>query len=185
MKGNKKLLVIAALLLLISASFTTYAIYRDSVDATGAIKAANWVVKLDKGVTATTPIESADITFTEADLTCTGTRYGKNNTIAPGDSCTVQFTVDATGSEVDVVVEATVDTSNLPSGVTATPTYSGNSGTIQYAQSGMTKTVTLTITWAGSVGDSSTKDGTDKGLAGQELTIPVTVTVRQDAPASA
>ena len=186
MKGNKKLLVIAALLLLISASFTTYAIYRDSITATGTIKAANWVVKVNG-----TDISEATVTITGADLTCGGgnTRYGKNNTVAPGDSCTATFTIDATGSEVDVVVEAEVDTQSadyhVPTGVTVVPSHSETNGIIAYDENSMTDTVTLTITWAGSVGDSSTKDGTDKAFAGDDLSIPVKVVVRQDAPASA
>ncbi len=186
MKGDKKLLVIAALLLLISASFTTYAIYRETATAEGTIKAANWVVKLDKGVSATTPISSASITFTGADLTCGGTRYGKNNTIAPGDACTIQFTVDATGSEVDVVVEAELDTDNavIPTGMTVTPSMSGGDGNIAYATSGMTKTITLTVTWPGAVTDQTSKDTTDLAKKGANLTIPVNITVRQAAPAS-
>ena len=48
MKGNKKLLIIAVLLLLITVSYTTYAIYRESTTATGTIQAAAWSVKVKK-----------------------------------------------------------------------------------------------------------------------------------------
>ncbi len=184
MKGDKKILIIAALLLLISASFTTYAIYRDSTTATGSIKAANWVVKIDKGVSATTPIANANMTFTAEDITWTGTHYGKNNTIAPGDSGTIQFTVDATGSEVDVVVEAEIDSNaSIPDGMTAVIT-GGGTQNITYNATSMTATVTITVTWSGSVADSSSKDGTDKAVAGTNLSLPVNITVRQAAPAS-
>lgn len=184
MKGDKKLLIIAVLLLLISASFTTYAIYRENTTAEGTIRAANWVVKLDKGVTATNLISETNVTFTAADLTCGSTRYGKNNTIAPGDTCSVTFTVDATGSEVDVVVEAELDDTNavIPTGMTATATMSGGNGNISYATTGMTKTITLNVTWPGSVADSSSKDSTDLAKKGANLTIPVKITVRQAAP---
>lgn len=183
MKGNKKLLVIAALLLLISASFTTYAIYRDSITATGTIKAANWVVRVNG-----TDISEATVTFTGADLTCGATRYGKNNTIAPGDNCTITFTVDATGSEVDVVVDAALDTTDAnyiaPEGTQVTASYA-DGATIPYSTTDMSKVVTLTVSWPGSVGDSSSKDTTDKEFAGGDLVLPVKVIVRQDAPASA
>ena len=187
MKGNKKLLVIAVLLLLISVSFTTYAIYRESTTANGTVKAANWVVKVDKGLTATTPIANAEITFTGADLTCGATRYGKNNTIAPGDECTVTFTVDATGSEVDVVVEAVLDTANatVPEGITVTPSFGTTDepdadGSIEYNSTSMTKTVTLTITWPGALSDSAAKDSADLALKGSNLILPIDITVRQN-----
>ena len=187
MKGNKKLLVIAVLLLLISVSFTTYAIYRQSTTAQGTIKAANWVVQVGKALTATSPIDSAEITFTGADLDCSGsTRYGKNNTVAPGDTCTIQFTVDATGSEVDAVIEAEIEAgATLPDGFTAEVT-SGTDGVVNlpYATSDMKETVTITVTWEGTLGDSSAKDGTDLAAAGTDLSIPVKITVRQDAAAA-
>ena len=184
MKGDKKLLVIAVLLLLISVSFTTYAIYRESTVANGNIRTANWVVNVGKGTSATTPISSANITFTAADLNCGSTQYGKNTTIAPGDSCTIQFTVDATGSEVDVVVDAELESSSgLPTGMTVTPSYEGGN-TIAYATTGMTKNITLAVVWPGAVTDNETKDGTDLAKKASDLSIPVKITVRQDAPAS-
>ena len=186
MKGDKKLLVIAVLLLLISVSFTTYAIYRESTVANGNIRTANWVVNVGKGTSATTPISSANIEFTAADLNCGSTQYGKNTTIAPGDSCTIKFTVDATGSEVDVVVDAELDntTAVIPTGMTVTPSYAGGSNTIAYSTTSMTKEITLSVVWPGAVTDNETKDGTDLAKKASNLTIPVKITVRQDAPES-
>ena len=180
MKGDKKLLIIAVLLLLISVSFTTYAIYRETATGTGTIRTANWVVALDKGVSATTPIATANITFTAADLNCGSTRYGKNNTIAPGDSCTINFTVDALGSEVDVVVDATVNTTNVPANITVTPSYGGNDNKIPYSTTAMNKTITLDVAWAGAIGDNTAKDTADLNLKNTTFTIPVDITARQD-----
>ena len=176
MKGNKKILVIAILLLLISVTFTTYAIYRSSTTGTGSVKAAAWSVKVNN-----TDISSANLNFNFNDITWT-THTGKNNTIAPGDSGTITFTVDATGSEVDVLLESAIDTSsaNLPDGFTAAVT-SGTNGaqTIAYNASSMTATVTITVTWTGTLADNETKDGTDLAAQGQSLSIPVTLTARQ------
>ena len=182
MKGDKKLLVIAVLLLLISVSFTTYAIYRETATGNGTIRTANWVVNLDKGVTASTPIATANITFTGQDLNCgsESARHGKNNTIAPGDACTVNFTVDALGSEVDVVVDATVNTTNLPANITVTPSYGGSDNKIPYSTTAMNKTITLSVNWAGALGDTAAKDTADLGLKNTNITIPVTITARQD-----
>ncbi len=186
MKGDKKLLIIAVLLLLISVSFTTYAIYRETAHAEGTIKTANWVVKLDKGVSATHPISTETITFTGNDLDCGSTRYGKNNTVAPGDSCQLKFTVDARGSEVDVVVEAALGASaSVPTGITVgSPAYydgtTASDGHIAYATSGMTKTVVVNITWQGASTDNTTKDTNDLSIKASNIVIPIDITVRQD-----
>ena len=179
MKGNKKLLVVAVLLLLVVVSYTTYAIYRSSANATGTIKAAAWHVEInDQDIEDTTNL---DLSFDIDDVQWT-THTGKNNTIAPGDSGTVSFNVDATGSEVDVLLEAAVDTANanLPDGMTATVT-SGTNGvqTITYDPSSMTATVVVTITWTGTTADTTAKDTSDKTAAGTNLSIPVTLTARQ------
>ena len=47
MKGNKKILLLSILVLLITVCFGTYAIYRASGSANGSIKAAAWSVKID------------------------------------------------------------------------------------------------------------------------------------------
>ncbi len=177
MKGNKKFLIVAVLLLLVAVSYTTYAIYRSTAEAEGTIKAAAWSVKVNN-----TDIEDTnlDLDFDINDITWT-THTGKNDTIAPGDSGTVSFTVDATGSEVDVLLSAAVDANaTLPAGMTATVT-SGTNGvqTIPYAASNMTATVVVTVTWTGTVADLEGKDTTDKAAAGTNLTIPVTLTARQ------
>lgn len=176
MKGNKKILVIAVLLLLIAVSYTTYAIYRQSASGSGSIKAAAWSIKVNN-----TDIASANLTFGYNDINWT-THTGKNNTIAPGDSGTISFTVDALGSEVDVLLEAAIDTAtaNLPAGFTAEVT-SGTNGvqTIAYNTSSMTATVAITVTWTGTIEDTSSKDSTDLAVQGQSLSIPITLTARQ------
>ena len=179
MKGNKKLLVVALLLLLITVTFSTYAIYRESTNTTGNIKAAAWSVKIKKATASGegTAFASANLTFTADDVTWTN-NPGKNGTIAPGATGTISFEVDATGSEVDVVVDATMGTATLPNGFTAAVT-SGANTTIAYNATSMKATVTVTVTWEGALTDDDAKDGTDLAVKGTQLTIPVTVTARQ------
>ena len=174
MKGDKKILVVAVLLLLLAVSFSTYAIYRQSATGNGTIKAAGWSVKVNN-----TDIASANFDFDIEDITWT-THTGKNNTIAPGDSGTITIPVDATGSEVDVLLTATLGTiEGLPDGMTVTVSGTDGVTEIPYATSNMKENVTLTVTWTGTLEDSSTKDGTDIAAQGSSLSIPVTLTARQ------
>lgn len=172
MKGNKKILVAALLVLLLAVSFTTYAIYRSSTTGTGSLKAAGWSVKIKD-----TDIENASFTFGYSDITWT-THRGKNNTIAPGDSGTITIPVDATGSEVDVVISAALGNATLPEGMSVS--VSGDSSkTIPYAASNMKENIELTITWTGTESDTTTKDSSDMEKDGTTLSIPVTLTAKQ------
>jgi hypothetical protein len=174
MKGNKKILVAIVLLLLVSVTFTTLAIYRSSANGTGTIKAAKWDVKVNG-----TAIESATMNFDISNITWT-THTGKNNTIAPGDSGTITIPVDASGSEVDVLLTAAIGSgASLPAGFTAEVT-SGTAGvqTIEYGAT-MTANVVVTVTWTGTIADETGKDTTDKAVNDTNLSIPVTLEARQ------
>ena len=174
MKGNKKLLVIAVLVLLITISFTTYAIYKSSATGTDSVKAAAWVVKVNN-----TDIVAND-TFTANDITWANTRIGKNDTIAPGDHGTVNVVIDATGSEVDVDYAISIDTTalNNPNFTVTAATGSALTGTIPYSASSMSKTVTLNVVWNGV--DNDTANSSDIALQGQDISIPVVVTATQN-----
>ena len=173
MKGNKKILVAIALLLLLSVCFTTYAIYRSSNSASGTVSAAGWSVKVGSD-----NLESATIDLTPATADWT-IHNGKNGKIAPGDSFTKTITIDATGSEVDVLVSAELS-STAPSGFDVTLSVP-NSGVIEYNATSMTADVTVTVTWNGALTDNDSKDTADKTLAGTNISIPVTLTARQNA----
>ena len=79
-----------------------------------------------------------------------------------------------------MLLAAELDTSALPTGMTAT-VQGGNSQTIAYsATSGeMEKTIRINIAWSGAESDTATKDGTDMGVAGTSLSLPVTLTAKQ------
>ena len=175
MKGDKKILVAAILVLLLAVCFGTYAIYKASGNATGSIKAAAWSVKVDG-----TDIASTNYTFGADDITWT-TLTGYNHTIAPGSEGYIEIPVDATGSEVDVVLTATLGSTALPNGMTATLASGNDSQTIAYstATDAMKKTVRINIAWAGSESDDAIKDGTDLAAQGTPLSIPVTLTAKQ------
>ncbi len=184
MKGNKKLLIIAVLLLLITVSYTTYAIYRESTTATGTIQAAAWSVKVKKANDTNDAVafETANVTFTAADVTWTNNPAKVDGKIAPGATGTISFTVDATGSEVDVVLTAAMDTegaSTLPDGMTVEVAPASGEQTIAYNATSMTGTVTLNVTWTGTLEDTAAKDGTDLAAQGTSFTVPVKLTARQ------
>ena len=174
MKGDKKILALSVLILLLAVCFGSYAIYRSTASGTGSVKAAAWSVKVNE-----TDIETASFTFDYDDITWT-TLTGYNDTIAPGSSGTITIPVDATGSEVDVLLTAQLGTLSLPAGMTVSIT-SGASQTISYstAANAMKSSVVLSIDWPGSDSDSSTKDGTDLAAKGTTLSIPVTLTAKQ------
>ena len=92
MKGNKRILTLSILVLLLAVTFTTYAMYRSSAEGEGTVSAANWSVKINN-----TDIDSASFNFNTSNVTWT-TLTGYNNTIAPGSEGYIEINVDADGS---------------------------------------------------------------------------------------
>lgn len=174
MRGDKKLLVIAVLLLFVAVSFGSYAIYKSTAASSDSIRAAKWVIQANN-----TDIV-ANQTFTLGNLTCSGTRIGKNGTIAPGDSCTATILIDADGSEVDVSYTVAIDTSAITNSEISVTPHTGSSltGTIPYSATAgqMEATITLDVLW--NAVDSTSQNSTDIQTA--NLAIPVTVTVVQN-----
>ena len=175
MKGDKKILVAALLVLLLTVCFGTYAIYRASGSATGSVKAAAWSVKVDG-----TDIASTNYTFNASNITWTSLT-GYNNTIAPGSEGYIEIPVDADGSEVDVILTAALGSTSLPTGMTATLETGNDSQTIAYSatEGQMEANVRINIAWSGTEEDTSTKDGTDLDASGDTLSIPITLTAKQ------
>ena len=174
MKGDKKILVLAILVLLLSVCFGTYAIYRSTAEGEGTVAAANWSIQIEGS-----DIDSASFDFDTSDITWT-TLTGYNDTIAPGSEGYIDIDVDADGSEVDVILNATLDTTNLPDGITAS-VQGGSSKTISYSATDgdMETTVRINIAWAGSDSDNASKDSADLDVEGTELLLPVTLTAKQ------
>ena len=175
MKGNKKILIAAILLLLIAVSYGTYAIYRESVAAEATIDAAAWSVKI-----GSSDFSEANLDFTLADLTCTTNPSKVSGKIAPGAECYKDITVNADGSQVDVVIEVDRDGSTIPSGLEASVGTSG-SVTIPYSATtgGMQQTVRLNVNWPGTLDDDSGKDSGDLALAGTSMDFSIKLVARQ------
>ena len=189
MKGNKKILVIAVLLLLIAVSYGTYAIYKTSVSGTGTVTAAAWTVQFKNG--ATTLTDSFTVTFDTTDCVNTHVANGK---IAPGAKCTKQITLDATGTEVDVAYQVSVDNANITASksgsavaTTNANTFtasltdtSGNAldGEILMTDSSMTETIVVNLEWAGTDADTNPNTA-DTALEGATITVPLTLTAKQ------
>ena len=175
MNGNKKILVAALLLLLIAVSYGTYAIYRESVMAEATINAAQWSVKIGES-----DFSAADLDFTLADLTCTSNPSKVSGKIAPGAECYKDITVNADGSEVDVVIEVDQNGSTVPEGLEVSV---GTTGTVTIPYSattgGMQQTVRLNVNWPGSLTDDAEKDESDLDLAGEAMSFAIKLVARQ------
>ena len=174
MKKNKKLLVIAVLLLLVTIGFS-YAIYRSSTTANGTVNTAAWSVKIDG-----TNFDTANYTF-GYDKIHWDANPGKANTIAPGATGHIDIPVDASGSQVDVILTAALGSVTLPNGMTVSLASGSDSQKIAYSatEGQMETTIRVNIAWTGTTEDSNSKDGTDKTASGTSISIPVTLTARQ------
>lgn len=175
MKGNKKILVLAVLVLLLAVCFTTYAIYRSKANGTGSVKAAKWSVKIDDD-----DFDEATYTFTGADIKWT-TLTGYNNTIAPGSEGYIEIPVDADGSEVDVLLTASLGSVTLPTGMTVELASGASSQTINYSatEGQMEAKVRLNVAWSGADSDNEAKDSSDIQVNDTTISIPVTLTAKQ------
>ncbi len=178
MKGNKKILVVAILLLLITVSFATYAIYRETGNVSGTVTAANWSVEVGGETIASTTFQ-----FDFDDIEWTNLT-GYNDTIAPGSTGQIKIPVDADGSEVDVIITATVGTitgTGKPNALTVTAAGANGETFIPYSatEGEMETDVLLNVVWEGSLEDNGTKDANDLAAKGLTFTIPVEFTARQ------
>lgn len=181
MKKNKKVLVIAALLLLVTVGLTSYAIYKteETVDAT--VRAAKWSVSFKDGSTEVS--DTVPITFSTTD--CPASTHKAAGVIAPGATCTKTITIDADDSEVSVHWAASAgsvtDGTNTISNITAS--LGTASGDILYSDVTRTATTVLTITWT-ATDDSPTDtiNAADTALQNGTLTVPVTLTATQIVP---
>ena len=179
MKGNKKLLVIAALFLFVGVGVATYAIYKTTVSGTATVTAATWNVAFKNGQAPLT--NNFNLVFENSDCTSAHVATGK---IAPGTTCTKTITIDATGTEVDVEYTATVDNTNITAATgdiasanTFTASLTGDTGVIAVTDNDKVKTITVTIAWAGE--DTATKNAGDISVSGANITVPVTLVAKQ------
>lgn len=182
-KGNKKLLIIAVLLLLVTISYSTYAIYKSSANGTGTISTAGWHVEV--GSTDITS-QTASFSFTGSDVNWSTNTSAVSGKIAPGSSGVYNITLDATGSEVPITyevsnVQVTVNNAAVSNnaGLTVT-TASTDTGKLAYSATNMTKNIPLQVTWAGTDSDETEKNTADINIAGKNVVITFDLVVKQD-----
>ena len=179
MKGDKKILAVAILLLLISVGFTTYAIYKSETSATGEVKLSGWSVVVDGNDITTSPATTT-LTFDLSDCGTGSVRNGQNDTFAPGDTCDIVVPVVLTGSEVDVLLEAALGTTTpnpLPTGLTVALKSGDDSKVINYAAT-METDVTIEVRWTT---NTTTQNSSDVAARGTTVSIPLTLTASQNA----
>ena len=184
MKKGKRIIVVLLLIivaLVITVIGTTYALYRSTTTATGSVDTAAWSVKIGSGQNAVA-FDTATYTFSMSDVTWTQ-NVGQNNTIAPGAVGSITIPVDATGSEVGVVLTAALGSSaSLPTGMTVSMASGSSEQTIAYNANSMTANVVVNIEWEGALSDLEAKDTSDKQAADSTISIPIELTARQVLP---
>jgi hypothetical protein len=185
MKGNKKILIVAVLLLLIAVSYGTYAIYKTSVAGSATVTAAKWDVAFKNVETTLTANYELAFGATE----CNTNTHVKPGKIAPGVTCTKDIILDAGTSEVDVTYDVTAGTptiggSAIDSNANAfTASVSPQNGTIAYSATGTARqqTITVTVAWAGTDDDENPNAAdTTIGKAASTITVPLTLVAKQD-----
>ena len=185
-KGNKKLLVIALLLLLVTVSFGTYAIYRVKSTGTATVNTAAWSVKLN-GTSQTSTTKTFN--FTNDNISWTKSKAAVDNKIAPGANGTITLELDATGSEVNVAYEVNVKSIKVDGEVIPNTNEftvklnSADTGKLAYSATNMKKDIVLDFNWAGSDSDTDEKDMADIAINNKSIEIEVEVIVKQDLTA--
>lgn len=180
-KFNSGLLIIAALLLVVTISLSTYAIYKSSATGDATASVARWAVKVNDDDIVTTDT----LTFDGDSITWNANAHVAADKIAPGKTGTITFEIDASESEVSVDYEITIGSIKVGNNVvdndaiTASVDDGDETGTIAYSEtaSNMVKTVTLNIEWTAT--DSESQNTKDMALAGQDIKIPVTIVAKQ------
>ena len=169
-KGNKKLLIVIALLLIVGLSISTYALYKSSATGEASATVADWKVKVN-----TTSIVTNN-EFTISDINWETNDNVKSGLIAPGSTGTLTLLIDATDSETSVNYSINADTTELSNDNFTLTAATGSSltGSVAY---GETKSVTLNITW--DADDSTDSNTADMALKGSNIKIPITVTATQ------
>lgn len=180
MKGNKKVLAVALLLLLVAVSFGTYAIYKTVATSSSTVEAAAWSIEVND-----TGVVTGEHTFSFGTINWTcPTGHVASGVIAPGCTGTVDLEIDATGTEVSLdylvtIGSVTVNNAAVPNGTITVSSSGSLSGSILLSDETKTRTIPLTITWAGNANDGDEKNAADVGLQDSTITLGLTVTATQ------
>ena len=159
MKKNKKVLIIALVLLAITLSFIggrTFSKYIAEVNGSGTADIANWVFKVNGQEDS---VQNVNLLSTYNNETLV------NNKVAPGTSGSFNIVIDATGSEVGVDYNVTfLNESEKPQNLvfmyddtkysTIQDLQQDLSGTINANDENKTRTITIDWEWQYETGDN-------------------------------
>ena len=159
MKKNKKVLIIALVLLAITLSFIggrTFSKYIAEVNGSGTADIANWVFKVNGQEDS---VQNVNLLSTYNNETLV------NNKVAPGTSGSFNIVIDATGSEVGVDYDVTfLNESEKPQNLvfmyddtkysTIQDLEQDLSGTINANEENKTRTITIDWEWQYETGDN-------------------------------
>ena len=163
-KSNIGLLVIAVLLLVVSISLSTFAVYKSSVTGTASADVASWIVK----VNGNDMVTNETFTFDSNDIVWENNDNVKEGKIVPGSKGKIEFEIDASESEVTVDYVVELDTNSINNdNITVSTEY--KEGTIEYSKtaSDMTKTITIDVVWDAVDNDGANEN--DVALAGKKI----------------
>ncbi len=180
---NNKFLILTVLFFIFSTGIfvSTYALYRSYSVTNTSVETANFAINVNgtELSTTTNTFDIGSLNWTNSLGTAT-----KNGKIAPGAYADLNIVVDATGSEVNVDYNITMNDLSgftITSGTDLDPSYSPSTGTIAYATgaNSMQVVVPVRIMWEGSSSDSATKNSTDIAMMNQTKTLEISVLANQ------
>ena len=182
MKGNKKVLALALLLLLVAVSFGTYAIYQTTGSSSTEVSSAAWVIEVNGDEITDETAEFDLSTITWNCPTSNNEEHVEDEKIAPGCTGTTSIVIDASDAEVSVdyavsIGSVTIDNVAV-SGITVSSS-SSLTGSILLSANPRTATIPLTITWNGAADDGEQKNAADTGMAGETIQIEIEVDTHQ------
>lgn len=187
-KNTRKLIIAVLMLVVVCLYFVsgTYARYASEITGNAKVSTAKWAVAFKNG--SDTLSNNFNLTFTVAENT--NVVSGK---IAPATTATATIEADLNGTEVAVDYNATIDESSLTTlfgasaddvTVTTSATVGGSAdstGTIAlpggaaFDSTNGKVVITITLTWT----NDDTNNTSDTSAAGKDLTLPVTLTLKQ------
>ena len=173
---NKRILIVGilALLLTLIATIDTYALFETNGTASKNLTIGRWNILLNNQNV------SQSRTVTLNDFIYTNGTHTQSNYFAPGSSAYFDLIINATGTQVSVSYELTIDDSAIAdypniyfsikdmdtNQVINANTYSG---IIPLSSSNKTKTLRITLIWE----DDSDYDESDTSLIGENLAFTI------------
>lgn len=188
---NKIILLIAVLIIVLSVTISSYAIYRSSAKGTSELRTAAWKIKLNGDSITTNNTFEFDLKEAEWTHATNINSTSTSQVIAPGSIGTYGIEIDTEETEVDVSYEITIavkqnntviDLSeinpNLLLGIYDGETNKGNPATGNI-KAGESKDLAVKIIW--NYVDDDESNTQDININAENFTVEVTVVTKQKA----